>query len=88
VAQATDGLREDDGMSGLGPNGPHLRPEELVGALHDRAETTTQNRRGEWVPAIPLPFYGLRKRCTCGRKFWTAGGYRGHYALHHAMGLA
>jgi hypothetical protein len=48
---------------------------------------STQNRRGEWVPAIPLPFYGLRKRCTCGRKFWTAEGYRGHYALHHAMGL-
>jgi hypothetical protein len=53
----------------------------------DCLRISTQNRRGEWVPAIPLPFYGLRKRCTCGRKFWTAEGYRGHYALHHAMGL-
>lgn len=43
--------------------------------------TMMQNRRGEWVPAIPLPLYGLRKRCQCGRKFWTTAGYRGHYAL-------
>jgi len=47
--------------------------------------TQTQNSRGEWVPAIPLPFFGLRKRCECGRKFWTADGYRGHYALKHIL---
>lgn len=45
----------------------------------------TQNDLGEWVPAIPLPLYGLRKRCECGRKFWTTGGYRGHYALTHIL---
>jgi hypothetical protein len=52
-----------------------------------RAVNTTQNGRGEWVPSIPLPFYGLRKQCECRRKFWTSAGYRGHYALEHALGL-
>ena len=47
----------------------------------------TQNNHGEWVPSIPLPYYGLRKRCGCGRKFWTAEGYRGHYALCHVLQL-
>jgi hypothetical protein len=50
-------------------------------------ETATQNDAGEWVPAIPLPFYGLRKHCDCGRKFWTMAGYRGHYALRHILRL-
>lgn len=45
------------------------------------------NDRGEWVPAIPLPLYGLRKHCRCGRKFWTTDGYRGHYALAHILHL-
>jgi hypothetical protein len=44
-----------------------------------------QNARGEWVPAIPLPFFGVRKRCECGRSFWTMDGYRGHYALRHVL---
>jgi hypothetical protein len=50
-------------------------------------QVTTQNDRGEWVPAIPVPFYGLRKHCSCGRKFWTERGYRGHYALAHILRL-
>lgn len=50
-------------------------------------QVTTQNRNGQWVPAIPLPLYGLRKRCTCGRKFWTDAGYQGHYALRHILSL-
>lgn len=49
---------------------------------------TRQNDVGEWVPDIPLPLYGLRKHCTCGRKFWTAASYRGHYALAHILHLA
>lgn len=49
-------------------------------------QVSTQNDRGEWVPAIPVPFYGLlRRRCECGRKFWTLGGYRGHYAVSHIL---
>jgi hypothetical protein len=46
----------------------------------------TQNARGEWVPAIPLPYLGLRRRCgACDRRFWTMDGYRGHYALEHIL---
>ena len=47
-----------------------------------------QNEHGQWVPDIPLPFYGLRKRCGCGRKFWTMDGYQGHYALRHILSLS
>lgn len=63
-----------------------------------RSENETQNAWGEWVPAIPEPLYGLRKRCMaresfdfgtvpCKRKFWTKDGYRAHYALIHVLGL-
>lgn len=48
---------------------------------------STQNHRGEWVPAVPLPFLYLRKQCRCGAKFWTMRGYQGHYALKHILGL-
>jgi hypothetical protein len=48
-------------------------------------QTRTQNARGEWVPAIPLPLYGLRKHCRCGRKFWRLASYRAHYALTHIL---
>jgi hypothetical protein len=48
--------------------------------------TTTRNARGEWVPAIPVPFYGLRKHCCdCKRKFWREVSYRAHYALVHIL---
>ncbi len=59
----------------------------LSGEPLDKTSVTTQNPRGEWVPAIPLPLYGLRKRCECGRKFWTTAGYQGHYALCHVLHL-
>jgi len=47
----------------------------------------TKNTRGEWVPAIPLPFYlpPGRKRCSCGKRFWTLEGYEAHYALRHIL---
>jgi hypothetical protein len=54
----------------------------------EKAGVSAQNSRGEWVPSIPLPFYGLRKGCSCGRKFWTMDGYQGHYALCHILYLA
>ncbi|HEY6276975.1 MAG TPA: hypothetical protein VIX86_11650 [Streptosporangiaceae bacterium] len=70
------------------------KPLDLTGPGDENPETETprtsrasqQNKRGEWVPAIPLPLYGPRKRCRCGRKFWTIAGYRGHYALAHILG--
>lgn len=55
----------------------------------------TMNRDGEWVTAIPEPFYSFRKICCyegfnnsgCGAKFWTLEGYRAHYALKHILKL-
>ena len=49
--------------------------------------TTTQNSEGKWVEAIPEPYYGLRRKCDCGKKFWTEEGYEGHYALKHILKL-
>lgn len=50
---------------------------------------STQNRRGDWVPAIPLPYFlGLgRVRCDCGDRFLGGRRYREHYALVHVLGL-
>lgn len=53
----------------------------------DQPQVKTKNRDSEWMPSIPLPLYGLRKHCRCGRKFWTAEGYEGHYALAHILGM-
>lgn len=63
-------------------------------------DVSTTNKKGQWVPAIPEPFYGLRKMCThsdntpshpslnyCGKKFWTLKAYRAHYALEHILAL-
>lgn len=48
---------------------------------------SVQNKYGDWVPAIPLPFYSWKKICDCGMKFWTMESYQGHYALKHILGL-
>jgi hypothetical protein len=45
-----------------------------------------RNSHGQWVPSIPVPLYlAVRKQCGCGRRFWTAAGYEGHYALEHIV---
>lgn len=62
--------------------------------------TQTKNKIGEWVPAIPEPYYSILKVCPhsdnspehpsldwCGEKFWTLEGYRAHYALKHILHL-
>lgn len=51
----------------------------------------TQNKRGEWVPAVPLPLYlsWHRYQCGCGKAtFWTIEGYRGHFAYAHILGMS
>lgn len=55
----------------------------------DGVSELTTNLAGEWVPAIPLPFYhGFHKKCgQCGRKFWYTVSYRSHYALTHILKL-
>jgi hypothetical protein len=64
----------------------------------DEVTVQAQNNRGEWVPAIPEPFYlrEVRKdkarrgkvRCDCGRVIKGYENYRGHYALVHILALA
>jgi hypothetical protein len=51
---------------------------------------TMQNDRGEWVPAIPLPYFLAfgRVRCDCGERFRGQKRYREHYALTHVLGLS
>jgi hypothetical protein len=47
-----------------------------------------QNDMGHWVPAIPLPHYGMfGKWCGCGRGFLRSRTYEGHYALVHILGM-
>ena len=50
---------------------------------------TCQNKRGEWVPAIPEPYQISlgRCRCNCGHVSWTRKRYREHYALRHILAL-
>jgi len=52
------------------------------------ARSQTQNERGEWVPAIPEPYFRAfgRVRCDCGEKFRNRRRYREHYALAHILG--
>lgn len=50
-------------------------------------KTKVQNKYGEYVPAIPEPFYGFLKRCQCNARFFRETAYRGHYALTHILGL-
>jgi hypothetical protein len=55
----------------------------------------TQNARGEWVPAIPLPYMfwlGVPyTQCHCGKRFLgnvrkrALRRYEEHYALHHIL---
>ncbi len=58
---------------------------QRVPAFFRRFDTHMENKLGEWVPAITMPFLGARKKCRCGEKFWTLDGYRGHYALKHIL---
>jgi len=44
-----------------------------------------QNKKGEWVPSIPMPYMGLRNECSCGKKFWKMYNYEAHFALVHIL---
>ncbi len=50
---------------------------------------SAKNKRGEWVPAIEVPYYLAfgRCECRCGKRFWSEKRYREHYALEHILGL-
>lgn len=51
----------------------------------DGAAATMANDRSEEVPAIPMPLFGLKKQCSCGRRFWKLRNYQAHYAHEHIV---
>lgn len=58
----------------------------MVGNMYVELRPTFENERGQWVVAIPEPYFKLiRKRCECGKLFWTMEGYKGHFALRHII---
>lgn len=46
----------------------------------------SDNGDGTWSESVPLPFYGIRKRCQCGKSFWKEENYRKHYIKSHTDG--
>jgi hypothetical protein len=50
-----------------------------------------QNKQGEMVPAVPLPFFARfipRYQCTaCSRRHFFKKNYLGHYAYAHILGM-
>jgi len=66
------------------------KPPDDLGPLFPHGGISVKNRRGEWVPAVPLPQFTFphRHECSCRRSFWTMAGYQGHYALAHVLDLA
>lgn len=51
----------------------------------EKIRSLQNNKRGEWYPAIPLPYYGVKKQCKCGESFWKEKNYEAHYALEHII---
>lgn len=54
-----------------------------VGDLSEAYDRGKAEAPREWLVAIPEPYYGIRKKCMCGRHFWTYAGYQGHWLLEH-----
>lgn len=53
-------------------------------------EPQAQNRHGDWVPSIPVPFFIGRKKVRCPRCPLVCKDqkrYREHYALDHILDL-
>lgn len=46
-----------------------------------------ENPDGTWSHAVPLPFYGIKKKCECGKSFWKEENYRKHYLKQHTDGV-
>jgi hypothetical protein len=45
-----------------------------------------ENEDKTWSQDIPLPFYGLKNKCGCGRSFWKVANYEKHYKKSHTDG--
>ena len=78
--KSSDGNPRATGSTGSGSSGSSAR----IGGM----QVQVQNRDGQWVPAIPVPYHvWWQKRCECKAAFWTMTGYQGHYALTHILKL-
>lgn len=51
--------------------------------------TAYLNKKGQWVPAIPEPYFCLLfgMDCACGKHFYRRESYEAHYALKHILNL-
>lgn len=56
--------------------------------LHNQDGNWQQNPDGNWSKAIPLPLYGFKKTCQCGKSFWKEANYRKHYQQMHTDGVS
>lgn len=54
--------------------------------LHNQDGNWQQNIDGTWSEAAPLPYYGLKKKCQCGKQFWKENNYVEHYIKVHTDG--
>lgn len=62
----------------------HLKEANERFGRHKEAQMETQNKKGEWVKAIPLPYYLIvGVKCTCGCRFLSEKRYVEHYAYKH-----
>jgi hypothetical protein len=52
--------------------------------MNQLTKTTTQNSKGEWVEAVPLPYYLIFGcKCKCGEPFISEKRYEKHYVYQH-----
>jgi hypothetical protein len=54
--------------------------------MHNEVGNYQENPDRTWSQAIPLPFYGIKKQCQCGKSFWKEDNYRKHYRAEHTDG--
>lgn len=54
--------------------------------MHNQDGSWQQNLDGTWSEAVPLPLYGLKKKCQCGKSFWKEANYVKHYLKAHTNG--
>ncbi len=54
--------------------------------MHNQDGNWQLNPDGYWTEAIPMPLFGLRKQCQCGKKFFRLDNYHTHYIAAHTDG--
>lgn len=71
------------------PEGLRLRSDYNPGNMMTLSDVEIQNSRGDWVPAVPLPFFHWFKimECHCGKLRLGMKRYQEHYAYAHILGM-